>query len=216
MPARLITLVTAALALIAAPAEARAKAPTRPKPKPCTVKRHATLVARSATTKIFEKVTEEDDLYGPTTALYACVGTRRPRFVGLADGITKGTLRVNARYVAYGYAGTDTACTKDMPSDPVCSFRGVRSVDVRTGKERASTNTSSAESLVLTPTGWIAWVTPPDPAAMTRTVLAIDASGPAARRLATGVVDPASLTATGQTVAWTADGAPQSATLAGR
>jgi len=210
--------LTAILASVVIFAAVSASAPARAvKPKPCAV-RHATLLARSGTTKLYSRDTNVDDLYGPTTTLYGCVGRHKPRALGDAYGIKAATLRINARYAAFSFAYTDNACTKYMQPEPTCAISGVQSYDLLAGKSRTFARNTVADALALTPAGWIAWVTPAPPMTAERTVLGLDSSTTpgAPRPLATGAIDPASLTASGETVSWTLAGAPQSATLAAR
>jgi hypothetical protein len=173
----------------------------------------AQVVARSGTALLLTSDAGPDDgQYGPGTRVSTC---RRghPRVTLLST--QTGTSLVVAHpaftsgYVAFAWNSSSVVCSKYLGDDPQCRSAGVASYNRRTGRRRAS-GSGPADALVVTPAGWLAWLSPAD-ATGARTLQAVDSAG--ARVLATGAIDPASLRADGATISWTAAGAPAAVAL---
>lgn len=178
----------------------------------CTAK-GATVVARAGTSLLLTaSYGPDDDLYGPGMRVMTCRrGHPRVTLVqtGVGDGLTLSHAVFSPGYVAFAFSSTSVACTKYFGDDPQCRTVGVASYNRRTGRRRAS-GAGPADALVMTTSGWLAWISPPDSAG-TRTLTASTATGE--RVLDRGLIDPASLRASGTTVAWTIAGAAGSADL---
>ncbi len=179
--------------------------------QPCTA-RGAHVVARVDGSLLLTASTGGDDEYGPGTRVMTCRrGHRRVTLVstGAGDAISVAHPAFTPGYVAFAFSTASSACTKYLGDDPQCFSTGVTSYNRRTGRRRAS-GQGAADALVATPAGWMAWLSPADPAGA-RTLKAVDAGGE--RVLATGPIDAASLTVVGAIVSWSAAGVPGSATL---
>jgi hypothetical protein len=201
------TLLLAVGAVTALPVGASALAGA----KPCSA-RGAEVVARSGTSLLLAADHGDDDLYGPGTLVTTCRKGHRPVVLvktGPGDSVALSHGVFTAGYVAFASSSLSTACTKYLGDDPQCHSTGVRSYNRRTGRLRAS-GTGAADALVVTPAGWLAWLSPAD-AGGTRTLQVVDAAG--ARVLASGAIDPSSLRAEGATVSWTVGGVAGAATL---
>jgi hypothetical protein len=200
-----LLLVTGAMAVLPAGASAAARAPS------CSAK-GATVVARSGTSLLLARSQGGDDEYGPGTRVTTCRKGHRPVVLvstGPGDSVAVSRGVFTAGYVAFASSSYSTACTKYLGDDPQCHSAGVASYNRRTGRLRAR-GSGPADALVLTPAGWLAWLSPAD-AGGTRTLQAVESHG--ARVLASGPIDPASVRATGSMVSWTDGGVAGAATL---
>ena len=198
--------VVAAIGVVAGLGPATASGAAR-----CSAK-GAQVLARSGTALLLARPYGNDDLYGPGTLVTTCRKGRRPVVLlraepGVALTFSHGAFAPG--YVAFARSSTSSMCTKYLGDDPQCRSAGVTSYNRRTGKLRAS-GEGRADVLVVTPAGWLAWLSPAD-ASGSRTLQAVDSAG--SRVLAGGAIDPASVRASGATVTWTLAGVGASATL---
>jgi len=172
----------------------------------------AHVVARAGTALLLTRPHGDDGLYGPGTLVTTCRRGHRPVVLvdtGPGDSVTVSKGVFTSGYVAFARSSSSATCTKYLGDDPQCHSIGVTSYNRRTGKLRAS-GSGPADVLVLTPAGWLAWLSPAD-AAGVRTLQAVDSHG--LRVLATDAIDPASVRAAGATVSWSAGGVAGAATL---
>jgi len=205
-----LLLSVTALALPTAGSAATGQNKTKAKKPACTLK-GATTIAKSPYGRLLETHAEEDELYGESTELYACRTGYRPVLLVATepgDSINPGHVVFAAKYVGFSTAFYSSACSKYQPGGAECSGFGVSSYNTRTGDARTSTSTPAAvDALAVSGQGWLAWVTPAA-ADGGRTVVARNRLE---RTLAQGDIAPASLKATGGTLRWARDGAPESA-----
>jgi hypothetical protein len=200
-----LLLATGALAALPAGASAATRA------KSCSPK-GAKVVARSGTSLLLTRSHGDDDLYGPGTRVTTCRKGHRPVVLvdtGPGDSVSISHGVFTTGYVAFARSSLSTACTKYLGDDPQCHSTGVASYNRRTGRLRAS-GSGQADVLVVTPAGWLAWLSPADGSGA-RTLQAVDSHG--ARVLASGAIDPASVRAAGSTVSWTVGDVAGAATL---
>lgn len=201
----ILVVFVGAMALLAVGASAAS-------PKPVCTAKGATVVARSGGSLLLSQHVNDDDFYGPGTRATTCrKGERRVTLFATdsGDSVTLSHGLFTRRYVAFASSSYSSQCGKYLGDDPQCRAVGVESYNRRTGNRRAY-GTGAADVLVATSAGWLAWVSPADPAGM-RLLKAVDGGGE--RVLAMGAIDPASLRADGATVSWTAGGVAASANL---
>lgn len=177
----------------------------------CASARSTTKLA-NASGRIFTKPN------GPNTRWYACSNrTGRKWFLADAanrgDGVTKVALpRIVRGYAAVAVYDIDSAGEGDW---------AIRVISLGNGTTRVARSAQGASpafhepseytvtALVLTPLGWPAWID--DVPGTVDEVQAFDGAG--ARLLSTGAIDLSTLTASGQSVTWSVQGAAASATL---
>lgn len=184
-------------------------APREPVCKP----RHAQVLARHGAVIVFRRRTGPAGEYGEPSALYACARTRgRPvRLASFQEGelpefdhLAGANPIFSGGYVAFAYKFLEPVCGKYTGGGPQCEVFEVASVNLRTGRARASA-VGSASALVLTPLGWIAWVS------SSGELEGIGSHGETV--LDGGGVEAASLHASGQKITWTSAGVAHEAAL---
>jgi len=202
-------LVLAIIALVAAiPADGAAREARATFCKP----RHSkTLAGAHGVRLVLVANTARADEYGEPVTLYACFPTSRRRVVleRFPSTVlwTPRIVRVTPRFAAYTATGEGIPCEKYGGTDCIRSAVAVRTL--RTGRRRCF-DSSPADALALTSNGWAAWRVPGS-GEVPSVLRACDSSG--VRDLDSGDIDPASVRAAGDAVAWARDGQPQSATL---
>jgi hypothetical protein len=187
---------------------AAAKTHKRPLCKP----RGSQVLKRNATVRIlYVEHQAQSDEYGVPATVYACLpqSHRRTKLfeVWSSEVWEPKVMRLNEGYFAFAAEVFDIVCSKYTTGD--CTSYEVASIRFDTGRPRCAVSVP-ASALALTPSGWIAWLTP-DAAGGTSRLHACDSAG--TRALDQGDIDPASLRASGATVLWATAGEARSAQL---
>ncbi len=142
----------------------------------------------------------------PRRSFTSAAGARKCGRPTASGGINVARAVSTRRYLAFTVTTFSSACAHYGPPDD-CYFYRVMSIDMRTGRRRADSETADfARSLVLVPEGWVAWADGTGVSARINGETRVLDAGPG--------VDPHLAGRHGATISWTrADGTPGSAEL---
>ena len=166
----------AAAALLVASLAAAAPAGAREQSTKCFPKRGSETLAASTRVRVLQTHDPADgaDLY------YACdlLTGRRTEIAAIPfdEGYSIGKIRFAGRIVAF----TQTACSGRTPLiDPDPCDESVRSIDVKTRRQRGSLVAGSLGDLVVSPNGSLAWIETASSGPASRSVHRVAGDGPA-------------------------------------